>query len=46
MDRKAFNDTCINGTENDILRMLVEMNPDAQGYQVTRDVLNYRNNKK
>lgn len=46
MDRNKFNELLINGTEDDILRKLVEMNPEAQGYQIARDVLNYRNTKK
>ena len=46
MDRKQFNQIMLNGTEEEILRMLVEQNPNAQGYPILRDVLNYRNTKK
>ncbi len=46
MDRKQFNEVMLNGTEEDILKILVAHNPNTQGYPILRDVLNYRNTKK
>lgn len=45
-DRKHFNEIMLTGTEEEILKILVAHNPNAQGYPILRDVLNYRNTKK
>lgn len=46
MDRKQFNQILLSGTDEEILRMLFEKNPESQGYPILRDVLNYRNTMK
>jgi len=46
LDRKHFNEIMLNGTDEDILKILVTQNPWSQGYPILKDVLNYRNTKK
>jgi hypothetical protein len=44
-DRNHFNEIMLNGTEEEILKILVSHNPWTQGYPIIQDVLQYRNTK-
>lgn len=45
-DRKHFNEIMLNGTDEEILEILVTFKPEGQCYPILRDVLHFRNTQK